>query len=383
MPVEHSLAVVGAFRETALRCVDEAAASVGIRTLAISRCEDAAAALTGGADLLAILVRMDNEGACGAFAHVRGHAALEHLPIFGVAPRRDDVAFTELFSWGGDDLLALASPVSLERRLRSLVACRPSAREPKTRKHSAVVGGADARWRSVMGRALYHGGFAVRFAAVVAELTQESLTEDVRVVVIADDLGAGEAEAVIRASRARGSQAAWIVVTPPKRLASVREAIESLESTSVADSFAPPENVLFLTNELLSKRALEQRASPRILYGSTVAFRPAGRDEDELGFSYNVNAGGVYVRTLAPLAVGQEVWMEMWPPRSDRRVRLAGAIAWKRLFGPNEGATVPAGFGVRITGGLPGDLERWRAGYEAFAMSMLGGHSLVRRVDDP
>ncbi|MGA7120920.1 MAG: PilZ domain-containing protein, partial [Polyangiaceae bacterium] len=229
-----------------------------------------------------------------------------------------------------------------------------------------------ARWRSVMGRALYQGGFSVRFMASVEDLAQESLAEGVRVVVVADDVGPGVAEAALAAARSQGSQAAWVVVAPPKRMALLQAAIGTLGPVSVADGFAPPENVLFLTNELLSRRGVDQRASPRVLYGTTVAFRAAGRDEDEIGFSYNVSAGGLYVRTLAPLDAGQELWLEMWPPRSERRVRLAGTVAWKRTFGPSEGATVPAGFGVKLTEGLAGDLDRWHDGYEAFSRSVLG-----------
>jgi hypothetical protein len=53
-------------------------------------------------------------------------------------------------------------------------------------------------------------------------------------------------------------------------------------------------------------------------------------------------------------------------------VRRAGTVAWRRPFGPRGGATVPAGFGVAFTEGLAGDLDRWRAGYEAFAQTMHG-----------
>ncbi|MDP9150257.1 MAG: PilZ domain-containing protein, partial [Myxococcota bacterium] len=168
------------------------------------------------------------------------------------------------------------------------------------------------------------------------------------------------------------------VVAPPKRMAALHAAIASLGPNTVADGYAPPENVLFLTNELLSRRGVDQRATPRVLYGTAVAFRAAGREEDEIGFSYNVSAGGVYVRTLDPLDAGQEVWLEMWPPRSERRVRLAGAVAWKRGFGPSDGATVPSGFGVKITDGLAGDLARWESGYRSFADSVLGSRSGVR-----
>ena len=370
---DTSLVLVGTFRDDAMRCVEEVAASVGISTAFVGRCEEAPQVLAEAPEPLAIVVQMDAEGAAQLFAHVRGQARLVQLPIFGVVPRREDLAFTELFSWGGDDLLALASAPSFARRLRPLIAHSPNRERQQTSpKRCAIVGGADARWRSVMGRALYQGGFSVRFVASADDLHQESLAASVALLVLADDLGPGQVEAALRAARAHGSQVAWIVVTPPNGMAVLSAATKCLGTVSVADGFAPPENVLFLANELLSRRGVDKRSSPRVLYGTTVAFRVAGRDQDEIGFSYNVSATGVYVRTLAPLDSGQDVWLEMWPPRSDRQVRLAGTVAWKRSFGQNEGATVPAGFGVRITEGLPGDLARWRLGYEAFAERLLG-----------
>ena len=371
----RSLMFVGTFRDEAMRCVQEAVEAVGATFSVVGRCDAVPAALGEAVDPLALVLQMDAPGADQIFGYVRGQAHLAQLPIFGVAAERTDLAFTELFSWGGDDLVALKSPATLARRLRPLVARGPGKRETKPREHCALVAGADPLWRSVMGRALYQGGFSVRFVANASDVAHESLAEGVRVVVLADDLGEGEGAAALAKARAQGSQVAWVLVAPPKRMAALQAEVGFLGRTSVADGFAPPENVLFLANELLSRRGIDQRATPRVLYGSAIAFRLAGRDEDEIGFSYNVNAGGVYVRTLAPLDAGQELWLEMWPPRSERRVRLAGTVAWKRAFGPTEGATVPAGFGVKISDGLAGDLERWRAGYAAFAHSMLGSAS--------
>lgn len=369
---DRSLVLVGALRDETIRCVIEAASSVGVATEVIGRCEEAPAALAGGPEPLAIVLGMNSDGAAQMFAHIRAQARLAHLPILGVVPQRDDLAFTELFSWGGDDLVTMTSPHPLTRRLRPLLARPAQPREQKPREHCAMVVGADPRWRSVMGRAMYQGGFSVRFVVNASDAVEESLGEQVRVVVFAEDRGGPAAEATLAAARARGSKAAWVVVVPPKRMATLNASLQSLGPVSVADGFAPPENVLFLTNELLSQRGVDNRASPRVLYGTNVSFRVAGRDEDEVGFSYNVSAGGVYVRTLAPPDAAQEVWLEMWPPRSERRVRLAGTVAWRRPFGSSQGATVPAGFGVKITDGLAGDLDRWRAGYEAFAQSVLG-----------
>jgi ActR/RegA family two-component response regulator/Tfp pilus assembly protein PilZ len=371
MSPQRSLLVVG-FKEDAARRLREAAAAVGIDSSVVEHTEGMTAALDE-AQPLAIVVRIDASGAAQACAQIRRQARLSLVPIFGVAPERNDLAFTELFVWGGDDLVSLAvEPVA--RRLRTLCMPSPARAEgpPSTPEH-AIVAGDDATWRTVMGRALYNGGFSVRFATGSEGLVDDCLKNPVRVVVAADDIEPGGAIAALQAARARQSTTAWVIATPPKRMAAAVAAVKAAGRAAVVDGFAPPENALFVVNELLAARGVDKRATARLLYGTAVAFRPAGRDEDETGFSYNVNAGGVYVRTLAPLDAGTDVWLEMWPPRTERRVRLAGKVAWRRPFGPVGGATVPAGFGVQITHGLAGDLERWRSGYHAFAESLIGG----------
>ena len=368
----RSVLVVGSFREETAQRVREAAAFAGTTAAFHTKCEDAAAPL-GDLSPLAVVVRMDAPGAADLCAHVRTQARLADVPVFGVAPERTDIAFTELFSWGGDDLVSLWSPQPLTRRLRPLVGRTTAPRGEG--QGCAVVAGADPRWRSVMGRSLYSGGFSVRFASSAAELLTDSLGPSVRLVVASDDVcEEGAASCAVRA-RTSGAEAAWVVVVPPKRMAAAIAAASAHSRVSIADGYAPPENVLFLANELLGRRGEDKRASARLLYGTSVAFRAAGRDEDETGFSYNVSAAGLYVRSLAPLDQGQDVWLEMWAPRSERRVRLAGTVAWKRPFGSGERATVPAGFGVKISDGLGGDLERWHQGYHAFSDSLLGARA--------
>jgi Tfp pilus assembly protein PilZ len=373
----RSLLVVGSFNEETSKRIQEAAAAVSLTPSFVGLCEQMPPVLAD-AEPQAILVRMDAEGAAGACAHVRAQARFAQVPIFGAASEPNDLAFTEVFGWGGDDVLGVASPQPLARRLRLLMA-QPARTAPNASLSRmpalaglAVVAGAEATWRTVMGRALNNGGFAVRFATSANDLATESVATGVRIVVIADDFLPEGGAAALASARKLGSDVGWVVVAPPKRMGAVRAEVAAAGRASVLDGFAPPENVLFVVNELLSSRGVDQRGSARLLYGTSVAFRAAGREEDEIGFSYNVSATGVYVRTLAPLEPKQDVWLEMWAPRSERRVRLAGTVAWRRPFGPRGGATVPAGFGVAFTEGLAGDLDRWRAGYEAFAQTMHG-----------
>jgi DNA-binding response OmpR family regulator/Tfp pilus assembly protein PilZ len=370
---EHPLVVVGV-RDDAARRIQEASADVGVPVAVAANLDDIVSALAG-VEPLAVVLRLDAKGAAQACAHIRSQARLAKVPIFGLVDELNDLAFTELFVWGGDDLVGWTTSMPLARRLRAL---RPSAAAANTRPavaippQHAIVAGTEATWRTVMGRSLYNGGFAVRFATSGSSLVEECLREDTQVVVASDDLEPNGAVDALRTARERGSSAAFVLVAPPKRMAAANAAVKELGKASVADGFAPPENVLFLVNELLAARGVDKRATPRLLYGTAVAFRAAGREEDEVGFSYNINGGGLYVRTLAPLEPKQEAWLEMWPPRSKRRVRLAGRVAWRRPFGPAGGATVPAGFGVQITDGLAGDFDRWRAGYDAFLTDILG-----------
>jgi hypothetical protein len=145
--------------------------------------------------------------------------------------------------------------------------------------------------------------------------------------------------------------------------------LRELPNAAVTDSFAPPENIVFLANELGRGKGNDQRASRRVLYGTMVSFRCAGRDEDDYGLSYNVSAGGLYVRSLAP-PIEDRVWLELRPPRTERLVRLEGRVCWRRGYGPSSMATVPPGFGIEIVDGSKADREAWVAGYRSFAQTI-------------
>jgi hypothetical protein len=209
---------------------------------------------------------------------------------------------------------------------------------------------------------LRNAGYGVTFAVTAEDAARFSQATGLGLAVISAEL-APDYRAAIDAARASGSSANFIVCVAPRDLKPARAAIEGLSGVAAIDAFAPPENVLFASNELRGG-TVNNRKSPRILYGTTVAFRGAGRDKDDFGFSYNVSESGLYVRTLAP-PEDNETWLELCPPRSERRVRLVGKVAWRRRFGHNDHATVPPGFGVSIVDGAKADLEAWRAGCAA------------------
>ncbi len=318
---------------------------------------------------LAVLVRPGQLAQSTCF-HMRTQLRFADVPILGAATDCGDVAFVELFMWGGDDLVQMQSSEGLARRLR-LIRQRPEI--PTSRSSAAgiaLVAGADPQWRSVVARALFHGGYRIRYVTTSAELLTDLATHTPAIVVASEGLRPNGAGRALRETRP-SSSVPWIIVAAPKRLPSIAAELRGVEQLAFVDAFGPPENTLFVANELLFGYGVDKRTATRVLYGSSVAFRNAGGERDDVGLTYNVSTGGLFIRTLAPCEVGQEVWLELWPPRSDRRVRLAGRVAWVRPFGSPEGATSPPGCGVQVSEGLAGDLARFTSGVKAFERSLF------------
>jgi CheY-like chemotaxis protein len=295
------------------------------------------------------------------------------VPIISVAQELDDLTFEEVFSWGGDDAVGLSSLRPLLSRVRALPA-ELTAPTP-SRKGKALVADPDRARRLVRARVLRNAGYSVSFAVSAEDAIKFAQDADSKLVVI--DLDLDDSLLAIEGCRATNSEANLVILCPPKRSAEITECFAGFPNVAVSDSYAPPENVLFIVNELARGGASDKRASKRLLFGTQVAFRGEGRAVDDVGFTYNISAGGFYVRTLAP-PVEDHVWLELQPPRADRRVRLEGEVVWRRPFGPSEFATVPPGFGVRIADATRRNLAAWLQGYNDFGAAIGLAPSLPR-----
>jgi DNA-binding response OmpR family regulator len=294
---------------------------------------------------------------------LRAQAQHAHVPMLSLDPNLGDLSFADVFSWGGDDAVDVTRLHALVQRLRSLPA--DVRTPPRNGRGAALIVDADRARRIVRGRVLRNAGYSVGFAISGDDALARVREQSPKLVVASSEVTA-EPGKLLASAREAGSSATWIITCPPKDLPKARPQVESLGNATVTDGFAPPENIVFLANELERGGALDKRASRRLLYGTSVSFRAAGRDEDDLGYTYNISMGGVYVRTLAP-PDEEIVWLEFKPPRSERRVRLEGRVVWRRKFGPAETATVPPGFGVALTDATKRDLAAWNEGYTAFA----------------
>jgi DNA-binding response OmpR family regulator len=358
----RSLLALGKFRREERAALAVAAEQAAFQLHAVDTSDEASSWLSNH-DAHAALLESEQSEALAVEA--RSSARHVRLPMLALARSVSDLAFNDAFSWGADDVLPFGEVRPLLTRLRNLP--REQAEPPKTGRGNALIAEADRTRRTVVARVLRNAGYAVTFAVTGEDATQFAERADLALAVVSSEL-LPDLRPVVERARAAGSAANFILCCAPRDLRTVREGLEDLNGVAVVDGYAAPENVLFASNELRAG-GVNNRKSARLLYGTTVAFRGAGRERDDLGFTYNVSSSGIYVRTLAP-PDDEEAWVELRPPRSDRLVRLVVKIAWRRRFNHNENATVPPGFGAQIVDGARADLDAWTDGYSAMATAL-------------
>lgn len=346
----------GNFGEGALARLHQAAEEAACPVQHVEAVDEAMAWLDEN-DGRALLCRTDD--AEKLVVQARSLARFSRLPVIAVSETLNDLSFVSAYSWGADEVVPAEPSRSLVLRLRSLPKDAPAL--PQETRGAALVAEGDRTRRAAVARVLRNAGFAVRFA-VTAEDADRFASDPALVLIVAGTDLVPDARRFVDAARAEQSGVRVVLCCPPRQLKSQRAYLGALAGVTLTDGFAAPENVLFAANELLTGDRSSGRASPRVAHGTGVCFRGAGRETDDHGFTYNLSERGLYVRTLAA-PDDDEVWLELSPPRLDRRVRLIGRIAWRRPFGHSDTATVPPGFGVEIVDGAKRDLALWSDGY--------------------
>lgn len=298
--------------------------------------------------------------ALGARAQQRNRT----LPILALTNDLGDLDFADAFSWGADDVVTPSRARSLTTRLRAVSKTFSLSEVPP--RGTAVIAEVEQQRRVATARVLFNAGYSVRFALTTEDAERFALEEHVSLVVLCTEL-CPDPRALIARAVASGSGVTFVIAAEPRRYSELSRDFSAGIQARVTDASAPPENVLFLANELAAGPLPNKRTAVRLLYGTAVHFRAEGLPESEVGFTYNISTGGLYVRTLAP-PTEDIVWLELTPPRSARRVQLVGQVVWRRPFGPHKKATVPPGFGVRILDASKQSLERWQESCERAAL---------------
>jgi hypothetical protein len=234
-----------------------------------------------------------------------------------------------------------------------------------------VVAFADPDERRMRARPLRSVGFEVLFAADPDELVGAlALSEVCAVLSDAGLFRATPARDVLALQAADPSRRPWVLTTATPEVPGLLRELLSARA-SVVGRNAPPEDALFLLNDLLRTHDTDGRESPRLLHATVARFRAAGGQRVRHGVTYNVSKEGVFVRTVLPPARGSLVWLELRPHGDDAMVHLECQVVWTRPFGASLGASAPAGFGVHVEGVTPRDRERWLAGYRRVGQNLV------------
>ncbi len=294
---------------------------------------------------------------------IRFDMRLSFLPVVLSTPDPSPSAIREAFRWGVDDYLVegalhqfQAVVASVEKAAFGKVSLAPAG--------GVVVASEDPQERMALGRVLARNGFAVVFASNGTELTRAIGKSPIRAVIAAIDLpGPPLFEVMRNLQNVERETPPFVVVAPRKRIAAFRDKAPATVKTAFQEAVTDAENITFLLNELLSPPSKETRGSPRLLYGTTVSFTLDNGGPRFHGFSFNVNLGGLYIRTLCPPPLGTDIVVNFAPPSSDRKISVRSKVVWLKTLDSPVGKASPHGMGVQFHPMWPPDRVAYKTGY--------------------
>ena len=209
----------------------------------------------------------------------RAQSRHRQLPILALTREPGDLDFAAAYSWGADDVVAPDKAWPLTQRLRALT--RSLRSEQSTARGTALVAEVDQFRRVAIARALFNAGYDVRFALTPEDAQAFVREAQVTLVVLCTELCEDPVQ-FIHAALHAGSQAKFIVSAEPRRHNGLSQGLARESQARLTDASAPPENVVFLANELEAGALPNKRASPRIPDRSW-PLRMAGRCRDGTG----------------------------------------------------------------------------------------------------
>jgi DNA-binding response OmpR family regulator/Tfp pilus assembly protein PilZ len=121
------------------------------------------------------------------------------------------------------------------------------------------------------------------------------------------------------------------------------------------DGERPPEDVVHAICGLLQRSPHRLRADQRVPFFHPVLFRePAAVTPGpwRSGFSYNLSAGGIFIKTLVPLRPAAPIEVRICLTTTREQLDVTGVVAWSNPYAPRGAFSYPIGMGIQFLGAL-------------------------------
>jgi len=317
---------------------------------------------------MAIAIGSEVEDRSGLMATVRQHRALDPVPLLACLDLQTPKEVEKAFADGADDYLITEERDQLSTLVEVLL---KSDIWNIVRAPAGMVVLAESRReeRIRLGHVLRRNGFDIHYASNVTELEKAVTELEPRAIVASVDLPGNSILATMHKAAAVPDSAPWILLDPGLQERQLSGA-DLLSSTAVLRIDDDAERLTFLMNELLTPAPPMARRTPRLLYGTPVTYKATVSGKLFNGYSYNVNHGGVFIRSLTPLPRQTLIQMRFRPPFGLGEVAGLAQVMWVRGFAESNGAASPPGMGVQFVDWDVAD----KAGYEAGYKSLLEQH---------
>ena len=306
-----------------------------------------------------IMLAADVENAGEVVSQIREVRALSDVPIIASVSEIDEDYLNGLFKRGIEDYHLIGS----QKQFISLVAAVGKADSWSAIRAPAgqvIFADPERMERIRFGRVLRRNGFDTYFAGNAEELESAVDSVDARMVIASTRLEGGDLVDLIRHSGgASETSPPWIVIATPEEAEQMGDRVPENPEVVFFETGADAEGITFFMNELLAPPPVGARKSPRILYSVPVSFVPKGGKTPFWGFTFNVNLGGLYVRSLTSFPLQTPIDLLFRLPFGRGQVFVSAQVVWQKKYGDTSGAASPPGMGIQF-------LDMWQADKAAF-----------------
>ncbi len=297
---------------------------------------------------------------------IRSDQRLASVPIVVCVDKPDSDFLSNAFRWGVDDYVVQNEDKSLALVL-SVLQSRDSWDVVRAPAGKAIVAHDDRLARVKIARVLKRSGLDPIFLSSFEEVRSELKKQAARIVICSDSLSGVSIESCLENKNISEANLPWVVMASDLDFEKIRAKIPSTLSVRNCPLADDAEGVAYVVKEMLAPSNAGKRRSERLVYGTPITVICKHDSFIIGGYTLNINIGGLYIRTLAPLALNTQLRVVFTPPKGRGTVVADAQVVWCKKYEESQ-VSSPPGMGIQF-------LDMWEAdtaAYETGYYSMLG-----------